>query len=90
MLGYIRPSILWHLRQAGAATAPALARLIGTPRQYIRSTLNSMRASGHVTDRSNCPGLLELTAKGLDAVRSVKVSQVESAPTQTAQEGTQP
>ncbi len=90
MLGYIRPSILWHLRHSGAATAPALARLIGTPHEYIKPVLRRMRATGQLTERPNCPGLLELTVKGIDAARTVDVSQVEAAKPQTPQEGTRP
>lgn len=90
MAGYIRPSILWHLRQSGATTALALARLIGTPHEYIKPALRRMRASGQLTERRNCPGLLELTVKGIDAARTVDIAQVESATPLTPHEGTQP
>ncbi len=56
MAGYIRPSILWHLRQSGATTALALARLIGTPHEYIKPALRRMRASGQLTERRERDG----------------------------------
>ncbi len=79
MAGYIRPSILWHLHQTGAASVATLARLIGRPHEYIKRVLRPMRASGHLTERRHCPGLLELTVKGIDAARAVDISQVETA-----------
>lgn len=79
MRGYLRPSILWHLHHSGAANATTLARLIGHPSEYVKKVLRTMRASGQLVERPNCPGLLELTVKGIDAARVVDETQVEKA-----------
>jgi hypothetical protein len=76
-VGYISPSILWHLLHTGPASAATLARVIGRPRESINSVLRRMRASGHVTGRPNAANLLELTVKGIDAARATDVSLVE-------------
>lgn len=79
MAGYLRPSILWHLHRTGGANTRTLARLIGHPSQYLRRVLKAMRESGQIAERLHCQGLYELTVKGMDAVRAVDISQVESA-----------
>lgn len=90
MRGYICPSILWHLLHTGPANVTALARVIGHRREPINRVLRRMRASGQIVTRPNSSDLLELTVKGLDAARTVHVSQVEIAPTQTPLKGIQP
>ncbi len=76
-IGYITPSILWHLLHTGSATAATLARVIGRPRESINKALRRMQSSGHVTGRPNAADLLELTVKGIDAARATDVSLVE-------------
>lgn len=83
MSGYIRPSILWHLHHSGAANVATLARLIGRPHMYIHRVLRTMRASGQLAESTSCPGLLELTDKGVSAARGVDITQVEAAIIQT-------
>nr|WP_295782155.1 helix-turn-helix domain-containing protein [Rhodoferax sp.] len=76
-IGYIPPSILWHLLHTGPATAATLARVIGRPRESINKALRRMRVSGHVTGRPNTSSVLELTVKGIDAARATDSSLVE-------------
>jgi hypothetical protein len=77
MAGYIAPTILWHLLHTGAANAATLARVIGRPRETVNRAVRRMRANGLVIKRPNIPRLLELTVKGIDAARSVDVSETE-------------
>lgn len=90
MSGYLRPSILWHLHHSGAANVATLARLIGHPREYIKRVLRAMCASGQLAESPNCPGVLELTVKGIAAARGVDITQVEIAPEAEAPPAVQP
>lgn len=90
MSGYLRPSILWHLHHSGAANSATLARLIGRPSEYVKKVLRTMRASGQLAESPSCPGLLELTVKGIAAARGVDITQVETAPEAEAPAVVQP
>lgn len=82
--GYMRPSILWHLRATNGATVARVAALIGLPTESILRALRPMLKDRLVAPNPFTPGEYELTLKGLDAVRNVDVSQVECAPVSTS------
>lgn len=79
MAGYLRPSILWHLKRAGSATISTLSRLMGHRTKYLHKVLRSMRDDALIVERCQSPGVYELTAKGMAEARAVDVRDVESA-----------
>lgn len=79
MPGYIPQTILWHLLHTGPARAATLGRVMGLRRDPVGRVLRRMRACGQVAERPNCPGVWELTVKGIGAARAVDVSEIEQA-----------
>lgn len=79
--GYLRPSILYHLRTIGGpATARRLEALIGTHVSSVNAQLAKMVADGLLTTSTPVKApVYELTALGLAEAATVRRERVEFA-----------